>query len=99
MVMVLVLAASHVGTARADNPEERSINNRNTTSQSKDTGVLDDWPRVLGALAVVVALILLARYFLRRAGGAKRAGTKGGPVETLWRTSLSMKHQMFVVRM
>ncbi len=96
-MMALMLAACQAGTVRADNPEDRPVT-KSTTARGTDGGALDDWPRVLGALAVVVALILLARYFLRRAGGTKRTGAKGGPVETLWRTSLSMKHQLFLIR-
>ena len=62
-------------------------------------GVWDGTLRVVLALALVVGLIYLSRYLLRKAGGAGKLHAQGGVVETLWRTNLSMKHQLTLVRM
>lgn len=58
----------------------------------------DDWPKIIGGLALVAGLIFLARHLLRRAGGATALGGRGGIVEVLHRTTLSMKHQLLVVK-
>jgi len=57
------------------------------------------WIRTLAALAVVIALIFVARLILRRFGGRARPGPRGNVLEVLARTSTSTRHQLLVVRM
>jgi len=57
------------------------------------------WIRTLVALAVVIALIFVARLILRRFGGGARGGPRGKVLEVLARTSTSARHQLLVVRM
>lgn len=60
-------------------------------------GVFSGWPRMLLALALVAALIYLARYLLKRFGRMPQVGG-AGPVEVVWRSSLAMKQQLMLVR-
>ena len=55
--------------------------------------------QTLGALAIVVALIFLARLLLRRAGGQTRPSGGGGPVEILTRKPAGPKQQLMLVRL
>lgn len=63
----------------------------------------DAWPwiRTFLALAVVVGLVLLARWLFRSAGGrgVVSAGGKTGPMQVLARAGLAGRHQMFLVRL
>lgn len=64
-------------------------------------GGMYEWLQMLLAMAVVVGLIFLARYLLRRLAAAGR-GVPGfgapGAAEIVSRTSAGMKHQLLVVR-
>jgi flagellar biogenesis protein FliO len=97
-MVVTAAAAAPWAPACAQGIEDGSVRKDSGPARKDDTA-LDGWPRVLIALGVVVLLIFLARYLIRRAG--KTAGRTGqrGPVQTLWRTNLSIKHQLFLVRL
>lgn len=84
--------------AWAQDAESQPITRKGGGS-SAPIGPWDGWPRVLLALALVAALIFLARFLLRRAG--RRTGGFGlsGPVQTLWRGSLSGRQQLSLVRL
>jgi len=58
-----------------------------------------DWIKTALALALVVALIFLVRYALRRVGAAARTGGGGDVIEVLARTSVSPKQQLLLVRL
>jgi len=54
---------------------------------------------MLLALVVVVGLIFLARYLLKRFGGTGKLSGRSAVLEVLARTSLTSRHQLFLVRM
>jgi len=56
------------------------------------------WGRTILALAMVVALIFLARYLLRRLGSRGAAGG-ARPIEIVARVSLSARQQLVLVRL
>ena len=59
---------------------------------------LGDWWQTAAALAIVVGLIFLVRYVLRRLGGLAKPGRKSTAMEVLARQSLSGRHQLYLVR-
>jgi flagellar biosynthetic protein FliO len=59
----------------------------------------DGWLRTAGAMALVIGLIFLARYALRRFAPSAGKVTSGGKVEVLARTNLSARQQLCLVRM
>jgi flagellar biogenesis protein FliO len=62
-------------------------------------GALDGWVRTIGAMAVVVVLILLARWGLRKLGPAAAGGRGGKGLDVLASVSLSPRHQLRLVRL
>ena len=64
-----------------------------------NAGSLMDWLRMVLALAVVVGLIFVTRWLLKRAGAAAGITAGGRAVEVLARSPLSSRHQMYLVRM
>ena len=76
---------------RRTSPDENRVINRNG-------GGGDGWWRTALALGLVVGLIFLARYLMRRlGGGAAKAG--GGAIDVLARTSVSPRQQLLLVRL
>ncbi len=61
-------------------------------------GSLDGWGGLVLSLLVVVGLLLLARWLIRRSGTAMLPRS-GGAVEVLHRSAISMKQQMLLVRL
>lgn len=61
----------------------------------------DAWPwiRTGLALAVVVVLVLLARWLLRGVATRGLGAGRGGPMRVLARTALSGRHQLLLVRL
>jgi len=59
------------------------------------TGLL----QTLGALALVVALIFLARYLLKRFGGAGRSPGRNEAIEVVARTAVAPRQQLMLVRL
>ncbi|MDY6913677.1 MAG: flagellar biosynthetic protein FliO [Planctomycetota bacterium] len=57
------------------------------------------WLQTVLALAVVIVLIFLARWLLRRVGAVTGTGRSAGLIEVLARSSLSPRHQLFLVRL
>jgi len=62
-------------------------------------GSLGGWLRTLAALAVVVALILVLRWVLRRLSPGARARPMPEAVEVLARTNVSARQQLLLVRL
>lgn len=58
-----------------------------------------EWVNLLLGLLVVVGLIFLARYLLRRFGAQGRPTGASKVIEVLARSPLTSKHQLFLVRM
>gem|GEM_PF-1446374 len=69
------------------------------TLDGKGGGQLGDWWQTAAALAIVVGLIFVVRYLLRRLGGLARPGRRSEAMEVLARQSLSARHQLYLVRM
>ena len=59
----------------------------------------DGWLRTAGALALVIGLIFLARFALRRFAPGVGKGAGGGDIEILARTNLSARQQLCLVRL
>jgi flagellar protein FliO/FliZ len=72
-----------------------SSEDRKIESGSRD--IWAQWSRTLGALALVVVLIVAARFMLKRFGPV--SGARGaGVLDVLARTSVSPRHQLLLVR-
>ncbi|MCE5328318.1 MAG: flagellar biosynthetic protein FliO [Planctomycetaceae bacterium] len=86
-------ATTDVSTRPLQSVEERPI--------GKGTAPGAEWDllRTAGALAVVIALILLVRSAMKRMGG-QRVGVRGGAaIEIVARRSVTYRHQVILVRM
>jgi flagellar biogenesis protein FliO len=92
----LALAMSPAGPLRAETPEDRPFAASPTSSKPPSDGY---WPRVLLSLAAVAGLIVLARFLLKKANLSSRGLGKCAAMEVLGRSSLSMKHQLVLVRL
>jgi len=66
---------------------------------SRDGGWGSGWLQTAGALALVIALIFLARFALRRLAPSAGRTAAGGKIEVLARTNLSPRQQLCLVRM
>ena len=68
---------------------------------NKSSGSDKWWPWVqsLLALALVVALIFILRYVLRRLGGAGGFVGRGKVIDVVARTNLAPKHQLYLIRL
>ena len=60
---------------------------------------LSEWQRPLGALVLVVALVLGARYLLGRTGRFSKVVAGQQVIEVLARCNLSLKHQLCLIRL
>ena len=98
--------ASCAQTAPAENPAGQqvgagSVEEHRISSTPAPPG-RSPWVQTLQtllALAVVIGLIFLVRWIMRRLGGAGRVSLKSGPVEVLARKSLSPRHHLYLLRM
>ncbi|HOF17697.1 MAG TPA: flagellar biosynthetic protein FliO [Phycisphaerae bacterium] len=71
-----------------------------TVAPPRDTTGTDlggGWGRTLAALAIVVGLIFLLRWVLRRMGSP--AAARRGPMEVIARTTVSGRQQLLLVRL
>jgi flagellar biogenesis protein FliO len=68
------------------------------TRQSGGVGNLWDWVQPLAALAIVVALIFLLRAVLKRLGHGRQAAAGGQVVQVLWRSHLSGRCELWLMR-
>ena len=68
-------------------------------TDASDNDVFQGLLQTLGALAIVVVLIFLARLLLRRASGQAGPSGGGGPVEILTRRQAGPKQQLMLVRL
>lgn len=84
--------ASRAVPRRADNVESQPVGGRHNSDKS------DGWLRMLGAMAVVTALIFAARWLLRRWGAAGPMA-HAGPMEVLARASVAPRQQLLLVRL
>ena len=81
LAMVLLLAATAVGSAGADVEDTKVSGPADSSAGDKNasTGVLNgwwsQWGRTAGALAIVIALILGLRFVLRRLSSSARGST------------------------
>jgi flagellar biogenesis protein FliO len=80
-----------------DDVGDRSIP-RQDASTTPGKGIRD-WANLLLGLLIVVALIFLARYLLRRFSAQRGPTSASGVIEVLARSPLTSKHQLFLVRM
>lgn len=62
-------------------------------------GVFKDWVQTVLALALVIALILLLRWALKKIGPGGRLFAGGGAVDVLATTGLSAKQRLILVRL
>lgn len=95
-VGVLALTISWAGPLRAQGVEDRPVGGGATATKPAADGY---WQRVLLSLAAVGGLIVLARYLLKKANLSSRGLGRCAALEVLGRSSLSMKHQLVLVRM
>ncbi len=75
-----------------DGPEGRKLDR-------EAGGRLGGYLQTLAALALVVALIFLARFLIRRFGQSAKAPARDGPIEVLARTTIALKQQLLLVRL
>ncbi len=86
----------------ASSSEDAPVPPKTTTDTPPDW--MNPWLRMVGALVLVIALIFGLQWFVKRLAGSRlarpgRPGGKSGPLDVLWRGSLSPKQQVFLVRM
>jgi flagellar biogenesis protein FliO len=93
MVLATCLGA---GSLRAQEAESRPFMTPTTSRPSSFDG---QWGRVLLSLAVVAGLIVLARVVLKRVNPSAMMAGRCGAMEVLARSTLSMKHQLVLVRL
>lgn len=106
-VFVVVPAAAQTSseTTTRDGPppaERDEFNDKPLGSKGASDGLGHEllyWLQLLLALALVVGLIFLARFLLRRFGGTAKFTGGSRVVEVLARTALTPKHQVFLVRL
>jgi len=68
-------------------------------SLSRDGGWGGGWLRTAGALALVIGLIFLARFALRRFAPGVGKSAAGDRIEVVARTNLSARQQLCLVRL
>ena len=84
-----------LGSPRPGELENKQV----STGSDDDNGAPDNWLQTLAALGIVIALIFLTRWVLRRISGVRRLGEAGNVLQVLATVSLSPRQQMFLVRM
>ncbi len=79
----------------------RELENKQISDSPKENGDGGgyEWLQTLGALGIVIGLIFLTRWGLRRIGLVRHLGGRNNVLQVLATTSLSPRHQMFLVRM
>ncbi len=88
-------ATTQAGTSDISDRLVGSSENRQVGSGRQD--IWTQWGRTLAALALVVVLIIVARFMLKRFGPV--SGARGaGVLDVLARTSVSSRHQLLLVR-
>lgn len=92
----LLLAAVAASAVAQDDLSEKSIP-RGDEGSGGDGGLY--WLQTFGALAIVIALIFLARYLLRKLSRRGGPARRSEIVEVLTRASVTPKHQLTLVRM
>lgn len=82
-----------VAPRRDDDAEDRAV------GSDGGKGLGGSVLRTVLALGVVVALIFVLRFVLRRFGPGRQGRGRGGPMTVLARTSVSPRQQMLLVRL
>ncbi len=103
IVMLVVLLGAMCASANkacAGEMDSRPIGSQ-PGQKDDDKSYLDGWPRVVASLAVVAALVYLARWLLKKAGASGRLVPSRGQdvLEVISRCPVSMKHQVYLVRL
>jgi flagellar biosynthetic protein FliO len=96
-------AADARAVKRPADPSGRPVRGRATSAQEKrpvpkNGSKGGDWLRTAAALALVVGLIFVARYVLRRLSPAGKTAARGEAIEVLTRASLGTRQQLALVR-
>lgn len=103
ILVAVVLTLTLTGPVWAQSsPEENLVRKGGATTTTAPAGsgnFLDGLPRMVVSLAVVVGLIYLARFLLRKAGRSGKLKSATGPVEIIWRSNLTLKQQLILARM
>ena len=84
----------HSGQASNGNLETQKI------SRDSDGGWgMEGYLQTLVALAIVVGLVFLTRFMIRRFGGSAAQGGRGEPIEVLTRMPVGVRQQLLLVRL
>ncbi|MCE5279691.1 MAG: flagellar biosynthetic protein FliO [Planctomycetaceae bacterium] len=86
-------ATADVSTRPLQSIEDRPIGN--SAAPATEWDLL----RTAGALAVVIALILIIRSVMKRMGGPRVGGRGGAVIEIVGRRGVTYRHQVILVRM
>ena len=84
------------GSSAGHDPENSRVSDGN---EDDDNDRPSGWLQPLAALGIVIGLIFLTRWGLRRIGLVRHLGGRNNVLQVLATTSLSPRHQMFLVRM
>jgi len=86
------------GDAGAEKLPKRGLED-DRLGDGRSGGPLTGLAQTLGALALVVALIFLVRYLLRRFGGASGSPGRSEAIEVVARTVVAPRQQLMLVRL
>ena len=104
VLLVPAARAADANSARPGDPSSRTVRRKSIgtieerrVKQNGDDGY--GWLRTLGALGLVVAMIFLARYVLRRFSATGKATGRAEAIEVVARATLGARQQLSLVRL
>ncbi len=90
-------------TTPFDGQEQRVVSHTDGLEGQQISGErkndISQWARTLAALAVVVGLMLLARWMLKKYAGKNHAGGAGRVMNVVGRLSISPRQQVMLVKL
>jgi flagellar biosynthetic protein FliO len=92
----LVLGRASLALAQGEDPEKAPVP---TSSDGGNVLTWQAWVQMILALALVVALIFLLRWVLKRFGMRPAPSGAAGELDVLQRRDLDSRHQLYLVRL